>query len=114
MAGRSKADWSKLVKQWQQSGLPAKEFSQRTGVTASTLSWWKWRLGSGALGDRRLEPPGAQNLVEIVPLGASGTSGTTETAVEIVLGDVVVRVRSGFDARTLGRVLDVLEGEDAC
>jgi hypothetical protein len=106
MARKTAAEWSKLVERWRRSKLTAREFAAREGIAPSTLAWWKWRLGSKT--ERRSQV--AVVPVEVVPVRAP----TTETSVEVVLGNVVVRVRSGFDAQTLGRVLDVLEGDDAC
>ena len=107
MARKTAAEWSKLVERWQRSKLSAREFATREGVASSTLAWWKWRLGSRT--DRSTQV--AVVPVEIVPARAPKAA---ETPVEVVLGDVVVRVRAGFNAETLGRVLDVLEGDDAC
>lgn len=107
MARKTAAEWSKLVEKWRRSKLSAREFATREGVAPSTLAWWKWRLGTRT--DRSAQI--AVVPVEVVPVRAPRTA---ETPVEVVLGDVVVRVRTGFDAETLGRVLDVLEGDDAC
>lgn len=108
MARQTAAQWSKLVEQWRRSKLPAREFAARAGVTASTLAWWKWRLGSG--GAERRDARMGMVPVEVV----SADAVAAETPVEVALGHVIVRVRRGFDAKTLGRVLDVLEGDDAC
>lgn len=46
MAKVDRAEWQKRVERWRDSGLSAKEFAAETGLKASTLSYWKWRLGA--------------------------------------------------------------------
>ncbi len=46
MSRTSRSEWAKRVQRWAESGLTAKEFAAETGLKASTLSFWKWRLGS--------------------------------------------------------------------
>jgi hypothetical protein len=43
----SREAWAKRVERWRDSGLSAAEYAAEIGVKAHTLSWWKWRLGSG-------------------------------------------------------------------
>ena len=44
----SREEWAKRVERWGDSGLTAKEYAAEIGIKAHTLSWWKWRLSSGA------------------------------------------------------------------
>lgn len=125
MSRASRAEWAKRVERWRDSGLTAKEFASETGVKASTLSFWSWRLrsdgGRGAIamtkrGGRR---PGRQlhttghaspsaKFVELAP-GTTMTTPVPSTALEVVLScGVVVRVPAGFDEATLGRVVRAL------
>lgn len=128
MKHASAAQWAKRVKRWQDSGLTAKEFAAKIGCNASTLSGWKWRLGTGAkdrgkLGKRRKKQAdklestakrpstkGRARAVEPafveVPMMVSGSP----EALELVLdGHVRVRVPSGFDEATLMRVVRAVE-----
>ena len=57
MARASRADWAKRVERWKDSGLTAKEFAAETGLNASTLSYWKWRLGVEQCSDKPADKP---------------------------------------------------------
>ena len=50
--------------------------------------------------------------MRLVELVAPEAAFASETPVELVLGDVVVRVRRGFDDETLRRLLAVFGSED--
>ena len=126
MARRRASEWRRLVGQWQKSGLTARGFADEQGVAPTTLTWWRWRLRSEqrvgqqqrgrtkrAAGRDRSPRDAAVALVRVVAAEpAARTPVAAEPPVELVLGDVVVRVRRGFDAETLGRVIDVLEAEE--
>jgi hypothetical protein len=110
---RTSAEWAKLVREWKVSGLTAREFSKRKGLNPQTLSWWKWRLGA-EVSSRKPAVPKPPKRAALVPVQVVAVDSrvSAETPVEVVLGEVVVRVRRGFDAGTLARVLDVVEGEE--
>lgn len=117
--GRStREEWAARVARWKDSALTATEFATEIGVSAHSLSWWKWRLASTARSDppkralaRRTTLPIARPLPAISPLTFVEMTASTETdPLEVVLpSEVRIRVRPGFDAATLGRLLDVLE-----
>ncbi len=50
---RMAKEWSTVVERWQRSGLTAKEFAATEGLVASTLSWWRWHLGSKERASRK-------------------------------------------------------------
>ena len=115
MAKADRAEWSKRVERWRDSGLSAKEFAAETGLKASTLSYWKWRLKSeGKPAPRSAslvkttarKPPQEQSLsfVEV----ARSAIAASRFEVELAHG-VVVRVPMDFDSEALGRLLIVLE-----
>ena len=109
----SREEWAKRVERWGDSGLTAKEYAAETGIKAHTLSWWKWRLSSGA------SAQGRRRRARRAPTTGAGATPLTfvemATAVapeplEIVLpSSVRIRVPSTFDGATLARLLDVLE-----
>lgn len=121
MARASAAQWAKRVERWKDSGLTAKEFAAETGVNASTLSYWRWKLGAEAREEQKAaggrkrsaatkrsrgaarsqRQSATPSLVE-VPVAAVVTA---PDPVELVLGDVRVRVPVGFDEATLTRVV---------
>ncbi len=106
--------WAKRVERWKESGLTAKQFASEVGVSPHSLSWWSWRLRSRSKGR-----PAARRTATMTIAGKSTVSPLTfveltaaarNDALEVVLTTgVAVRVRPEFDARTLTRLLDVLE-----
>jgi hypothetical protein len=132
VARASAAQWAKRVEQWKDSGLTAKEFAADTGIKASTLTYWKWRLGATA----SLNPPsersttskrrgharasrqraaravGAQHipLVEVPIESVSPPARAAESLMlELVIGGTMtVRVPRDFDEATLRRVVRAL------
>ena len=120
MERTSRETWAKRIERWKESGLTAKEFAAEVGLSASSLQWWKWRLGAGATwqpakrGRTRsstgrpaaLTKPRSISPVTFVEMSAPIVSD----ALEVILPSTVrVCVRPGFDDTTLGRLLDVLE-----
>lgn len=106
-AGRywSEADGRAALAAFEGSGLTRAAFRRETGIATQRLRWWERRLGGTA------EPPGKIEFVpvEVTPRVAVGA----EAAMEIVLGEIRVRVGPGFDAGALRRLLEVLS-EPAC
>lgn len=97
MARATRHEWAKRVDQWRRSGLTAKQFAARAGISARSLSWWKWQLARGA----RTAPP----VVEVV-----GTLSRSVGPFELVLDErVQVRIPADFDPESLRRLLAVLE-----
>jgi len=98
-----------------ESGLSPDAFAAKTGLRASTLSWWKWRLGA----DERTKTPRAlavrsepaKAAAELTPMTfIDMTASVRAEPIEIVLpSEVRVRVPPSFDERPLSRLLDVLE-----
>lgn len=88
------------------SGLTQLAFRKATGITPQRLKWWR----------RRLEVAGEAGKIEFVPVEAvpRTTSAVGGDAVmEIMLGEIRVRVGPAFDTAALQRLLAVL-GERAC
>lgn len=122
MARTSRAEWQKRVERWGDSGLSAKEYAAQTGLKASTLSYWKWRLGS----ERRASPADTAEHKDARPRASKGRSSSgasaprfveltpvdapsTEPLTLVLPGVITVRVPVGFDEDTLGRVLRVVK-----
>ena len=108
----SRETWAKRVERWRDSGLSAKEYAAEVGVNAHSLSWWKWRLSSGATTQGRVRsrrsralPPTTTPLTFVEMMTAAARE-----SLEVVLpSNIRIIVPSTFDAPTLGRLLDVLE-----
>lgn len=118
MSRASRSEWAKRVQRWADSGLTAKEFAAGAGLKASTLSYWKWRLGSkqqaperGAVSGtprratrRTASRPSAPTFTEVMT-----TSASVGSPIELVLSDgMTLRVPVGFDEQTLTRLLQLV------
>lgn len=103
----SREVWSKRVARWQTSGLSAADFADSLGVSAASLKWWKWRLSAASKPKpKRLRKTVEKPAVTFVELAAPLAS---DAPFELVLpSSLVVRIRAGFDERTLSRLLDAL------
>lgn len=104
--------WAERVRRWGKSGLTAREFAAQLGVNASTLAFWKYKLGKEQRGGRAprsaLLPVQFVEVTGAVPGGHSGAA--TDERLEVVCtGGRVVRVPRSFDAETLRRLVTVLE-----
>jgi transposase len=111
--------WRRTIRQQQCSGLTIRAFCLREGLKDGAFRWWRQALArrdrepsSTPAGDREGEPTEAAPAflpVRLVNLEAA--SPRPSPPIEIVLPTgPTVRVLSGFDPRTLGQVLAVLEG----
>lgn len=96
---RSRAEWSRLVRDWQRSGQSAEEFGAERGVPAARLPWWRWRLGLG--GAMRAEVELVK--VDVVPEAADGAGWELRTA-----GGDVLHVATPMDAASLREILTAL------
>lgn len=126
MARTAAEEWAKRVERWKDSGLTAKEFEAETGIKASTLSYWRWRLGvaerqagepdpsSGRkrrarVRSKRRETGGQKASFVEVPMSAVAESKSS-AVLELVLGSgLIVRVPKEFDEGTLTRVVRAVE-----
>ena len=106
-AGRywSEADGRAALAAFEASGLTRAAFRRETGISTQRLKWWRRRLGATAETNSKIDfVP-----VEVRPRAAV----TVDAAMEIVLGEIRVRVGPGFDPGALRRLLEVL-AEPAC
>jgi transposase len=119
MSRTNRAEWAKRVERWKDSGLSAKEYAAETGLKASTLSYWRWRLGSNADRERRKRKAAGKAREAVAVAGLSGRFVELEAAapvpaqqplLELVLsGGLRVRVAAGFDEATLTRLVRAVE-----
>lgn len=112
MARTSREAWAKRVERWKASGLTAAEFAARHGLAATSLKWWKWRLGArDRKGAARRHRVLARTTAErMSPLTFVEMSAVVRgEPLELVLPNgLAIRVPTGFDTETLERLLDVL------
>ena len=80
------------------SGMTAAGYARSRGFSVRRLEYWKKRL-------RRDAP------VEFVPVALPAPGGA---AFEVVVGDVVVRVRDGLDVEHVARLILAIAGQRSC
>ena len=107
--------WRRTIRDQQRSGLSVRDFYHRQGLKDWTFRWWRLELArrdqvpSMAAAGEQAEAAPVFLPVQIVDLEA--VSPPPPPPIEIVLPTgLIVRAPSGFDPRTLGHVLAVLEG----
>jgi transposase len=111
MARAAREEWAQRVARWEESGLTARAFAEEAGLSAQTLSYWKWKLKRDE-GARSEKPAASQRRTALArstePMFVEVTTPAARAsgALEIVVRDeVAVRVPVGFDEDTLARVL---------
>lgn len=111
--------WRRTIRRQQKSGLGVRDFCRREGLKDWTFRWWRQELArrdrqpaSAPTDQPQSNPTGAAPAflpVRVVDL--ESVAPRASAAIEIVLpSGPTVRVPAGFDPRTLGAVLSVLEG----
>lgn len=110
--------WRKLLRRCNESGLKRTEFCRREGLKDTTLSWWARELRERDQARRKrtarkapsTRTVGAEAFVPVRVIDA--TPREAASAVEVVTREGhVIRLRPGFDAGTLRRVIAALEGQ---
>jgi transposase-like protein len=96
--------WLDLVQRWQRSKLSVREFCQRHQL--SEPSFYSWRR---LLRERGLIDEQAQTATPMFVKLTLDPESTPASAVEVVLGERVLRVRPGFDAAMLLKLVRLLE-----
>ena len=117
-------EWAKRVERWQESGLTSKEFAAELGISANTLTYWKWRLrkerserGSVVRSARPTKPRTKRvRPRKPVPEPSSGSplvvmqASPSDSRIEVDLGNGRrLRVPSSFDGEALRRLVMALE-----
>lgn len=112
---RREAHWRRVLERWRASGLPKTEFARKEGISPDVLGWWQAELrrrdrtqrrtnGSA----RRRSAPARQPAFLPVRV-VEPNPPPSPAALEILAGGHTVRIRPGFDAETLKRLVAVLE-----
>lgn len=104
---RTRSWWASTVARWRRSGLSAREFGAREGVSDRTLAWWSSTLRHGTRATR-----GSMVLATVAPIEIEVPRVTIvparNSAVEIAVADIVVRVEVGTDVEYVGALVAAL------
>jgi hypothetical protein len=105
----SREEWRKRVERWKDSGLTAQQYATELGIKASTLQYWKHKLGKPELAPGRESGRVSQvealpSLLELEPI-VTASAATFELELG---GGRRLRIPVGFDAPSLERLLEVL------
>ena len=110
--------WQRIVDDLGRSGLSVARYARRHGLSARTLTWWRWALRVGhADGSRtaRRKPARSRRVqasLSFVPVTvlAEPARAADGGALHVVLAHGRrIEVRAGFDGATLGRLVQALE-----
>jgi transposase-like protein len=103
MTKTTESKWRALIAEQERSGLTAKEFAERRGITATTLYWWRCRL-------RRRRHPTELVPVEVVERDiVANPLGARAAVFDLELGDsLILRIPAGFDEAELRRLVRAL------
>jgi len=104
-----------LVESWRASGLTGAAFCRQRNLRPQRLHYWRERLGYPMRIVRTGSPrtadvpsaPESSGFVQVVVHAPA----SAPTDVEIVVGDVVIRIRPGFDPVMLRSLVSALRGE---
>jgi len=106
--------WRRTIRKRQRSGLSVRDFCRREGLKDWTLRWWRQELirrDQEPSDNTRAEPTGASlAFLPVQVVDPEGVPPRPAPAIETLLpAGPTMRVHHGFDPRTLGDVLAVLE-----
>jgi transposase-like protein len=104
--------WLDFVQRWQRSTLTVREFCQRHQLSEPSFYSWRRVLRERGLIEAQAQPAESATPA-FVKLTLDSAELTAPSAVEIVVGARLLRVRPGFDAAMLLELVRLLE-EPAC
>lgn len=113
--------WRRTIRQQEHSGLAIPDFCRREGLKDWTFRWWRLELTrrdrqtaeatQRSAARESTESGPVARFLPVRVIDQESISPQSPPPIEIVLPTgSTVRVPAGFDARTLGDVLTLLEG----
>lgn len=109
----SRSDGEAMVEAFEGSGMSVAEFARRHGLVDQRVHWWLTRRRP----QKKRMSFAPVRLIDSMrePLPSSARAAPSSGGVEIVLrAGRVIRVGNEFDAETLRRVVEALEGGARC
>lgn len=89
---KTREDWEEIVEEFERSNQRPRDFCSGRGLTTTSLSWWRWKLGRSR---RRSET----EQVRFVPVQVVGPPPVASDLphIAIMVAGVEVRVGPGAD-----------------
>lgn len=112
---KREAHWRQVLDRWRASTLPKTTFARKEGISPDVLGWWQVEIRRRDQTQRRTTPTARRRSAParraaFVPVRVVEPSPPlSPAALEILAGGHTVRIRPGFDAETLRRLVAVLE-----
>jgi transposase len=110
--------WRARVEQWRRSGLSVRAFCRERGLLEPNFYAWRRTLAvrdAEAVSFVPVQVVAEQGFAPTVERESTPMAESPSGAVELVIdGRRVLRIRPGFDAATLQRVLPLLEEGRPC
>lgn len=108
----TREEWARAVSRYERSGLTAKAFAAREGLKATSLSWWKWKLGSEAMDEAKTPAPSASTATTTFLELRAASSRTASAPFELLLAESghTLRVPADADLDAMCCIVDALEG----
>jgi hypothetical protein len=99
--------WSRRVAAWERSGMSRKAWCAARGVNAHTFDYWRRRFG--ATPARAAKRRAGTTLVPVM-VQPEHAVALPQAAIEMVYGDVALRLSPTVDASWLARLVRELRG----
>jgi len=110
--GGKEQRWRELLRRFAGSGLTVRAYCRLHRLAEPSFYWWRRELQRRV---RRGTTPAFVPVRMVAETGVAQPNNPARGGVEVrVAGGRCIRVRPGFDATTLARVVAVLEGGDPC
>jgi len=112
MTAATAAKWAERVQAWRASGKTAEEYASGFDFESTTLRYWASRLKTQTI-SKSTEAPSAPTATIARVVRARTVPepvAPTASALEVVIGEARVVVRSGFDQEVLRQVVAALGG----
>lgn len=112
---KREAHWRRVLERWRTSGLPKTKFARQEGISPDVVGWWHAEIRRRDRTQRLTPAPAGRRSASarrptFLPVRVvEPTPSPSPEALEILAGGHTVRIRPGFDAGTLQRLIAVLE-----
>ena len=108
------ARWGEHVRAWRASGQTARAFAMSRGISDSSLRWWEKQLAKRSAASAPPPSPVARpskpttrspSLARVV---RPGEAVDEDAGIALVVGEITIAVRRGFDRTLLREVVQAL------